>query len=100
MEAVDKSKFIIIGKYYISKYIMMSEPAQLYVTNSETNETKMYRSDQVFEMLRGDGLDTKPLEEYFDDISGITEEDKIRIEEFERRMEEKEKMKREDKNIN
>lgn len=88
----DESNFIIIGKYFISKYIMMSEPAQLYVTNSETNDTKMYYDYKVFELLRGEGLDTKPLEEYFDNISGSTEEDKIR-------MEEKDKMRKEDKNI-
>jgi hypothetical protein len=100
MEAVDESQFIIIGKYCISKYIMMSEPPQLYVTNSETNETNMYYSYKVFELLRTEGLDAEPLHEYFDVMYGITKQDRIRINELIKQSEEKEKMKQEDKNNN
>ena len=40
MEAIDKNEYIIIGKYYISKTIMMSFPPQLSVFDSETNTIK------------------------------------------------------------
>ena len=100
MEAINENNFIIIGKYYISKYIMMTEPAQLYVTNTETKQTNMYYDYKVFELLKNEGLNAKPLKEYFDVMNGITKEDRIRIEEFEKGLEERKKMRQQDKNIN
>ena len=76
METIDKSQFIIIGKYYISKNIMMSFPIQLNVTNSETNECKLYRDYKLFEPLRSEGLDPEPLEDYFDKINGTSKENR------------------------
>ena len=52
MQAVDKNQYIIIGKYYISKCIMMSFPPQLSVFDSETNERKMLYESQVFKLLK------------------------------------------------
>jgi hypothetical protein len=96
MEPIDKDQFIIIGKYYISKFILMIEPPKLYVTNSETKQTNVYFSYKVFELLKNEGLDAEPLHEYFDRMNGITKEDRIRMIE---RFEERDKMKQEDKNI-
>ncbi len=79
MEAIDKSQFIIIGKYCISKMILMSKPCQLYVTNTEINERKLYRSDEVFKLLKKEGLDAEPLHEYFDEMNGTTKEERIEI---------------------
>jgi hypothetical protein len=76
MEAIDKSQFIIIGKYYISKSIMMSFPIKLYVTNSETNECKLLYDYKVFQLLRSEGLDQKPLEDYFDEINITSKKDR------------------------
>jgi hypothetical protein len=101
MEATDNSQFIIIGKYWISKMILMSEPTQLYVTNKETNECNMYDDHKVFELLKNEGLDAEPLHEYFDGIHGITKEERIRIlkqfEDWEKRQQEKKLMRKEDK---
>ena len=93
MESVDKSNYIIIGKYWISKMIMMSCPPQLTVSNTETNITLMLRDYQVFELLRNEGLDTEPLHEYFDAINGTTKEDRMNtlkmFEEWEQKKKEK-----------
>jgi hypothetical protein len=80
MEAVDKSKYIIIGKYWISKMFLMSRPTQLYVTNTEINECKLYRSHQLFNLLKREKLDTEPLNEYFDEMARITREQRIDME--------------------
>ena len=40
--------FIIVGKYKISKQILMSEPARLYVTNTETNECEVYLDIEIY----------------------------------------------------
>ncbi len=99
MEALDNSNYIIIGKYWISKTILMCLPCQLYVTNMETNECKLYRSHQIFDLLKYENLDPEPLHEYFDLINGITKVDRIRIikefEEWEQRQKEKTLMKEE-----
>ncbi len=101
MQAVDQNNYIIIGKYCISKFIMMSEPTQLYVTNRETNECKLYQEFKVFELLRNEGLDAEPLHEYFDGINGTTKEERMRIikefEDWEKRQQEKKLMSLEDK---
>lgn len=101
MEAVDQNNYIIIGKYCISKFIMMSEPTQLYVTNRETNECKLYYEYKVFELLKNEGLDAEPLHEYFDKMNGTTKEERIRIlkefEDWEKRQKEKKLMSLEDK---
>ncbi len=74
MEAIDKSNYIIIGKYYISKTIMMSFPPQLSVFDSEKNTVKILFDSKVFELLRNEGLDAEPLHEYFDQLNGTTKE--------------------------
>jgi hypothetical protein len=74
MEAIDKNEYIIIGKYYISKTIMMSFPPQLSVFDSETNTIKNLFDSKVFELLRNEGLDAEPLHEYFDQLNGTTKE--------------------------
>lgn len=79
MEAIEQNNYIIIGKYCISKFVLMSEPTQLYVTNRETNECKLYQEFKVFELLRNEELDMEPLHEYFDGINGITKEERMRI---------------------
>jgi hypothetical protein len=94
METINNSQFIIIGKYKISKMILMSEPCQLNVTNSETNLSKLYRSDEVFKLLKKEGLDAEPLHEYFDEINGTTKEERIEIL---RMFEEWEEARKEDK---
>lgn len=98
MQTVDQTQFIIIGKYWISKMILMSEPLQLYVTNKETNECKLY---QEFELLKKEGFDVEPLHEYFDKMNGITKEERMRIikefDDWEQRQKEKNLMIKEDK---
>jgi hypothetical protein len=79
MEAFHQNNYITIGKYCISKMILMSEPCQLNVTNTETNECKLYNSDEVFKLLKKEGLDAEPLHEYFDEINGTTKEERIEI---------------------
>ena len=79
MQGVDKNQYIIIGKYYISKCIMMSFPPQLSVFDSETNEDKVLFVADVFKLLKNEGLDAEPLEEYFDKINWITKEDRLRF---------------------
>ncbi len=79
MEAFDQNNYITIGKYCISKHIMMSEPTQLYVTNTETNECKLHYEYKVFELLENEGLDTEPLHDYFDGINGTTKEERKEI---------------------
>ena len=95
--------FINIGKYSISKFIMMSEPCQLYIRNNETNEVNSYYEFKVFELLRSEGLDPEPLHEYFDIINGTTKEERIKIlkkyEEWERNRKEKKLMKQEDNKL-
>jgi hypothetical protein len=59
--------------------ILISEPVQIYVTNTETNEYKLCRSDEVFKLLKKEGLDAEPLHEYFDEINGTTKEERIEI---------------------
>ena len=71
MEAIDKNNYIIIGKYYISKTIMMSFPPQLSVFDSETNTVKNLFDSKVFELLRNEGLDAEPLHEYFDKLNEL-----------------------------
>jgi hypothetical protein len=101
MEATNNNRFIIIGKYKISKMIMMSEPCQLYLTNTEINECKLYRSDEVFKLLKKEDLDAEPLHEYFDEMNGTTKEERLEIirifEDWEASQEEKINMKQEDK---
>jgi hypothetical protein len=77
MEAIDKNNYIIIGKYYISKTIMMSFPPQLSVFDSETNTVKNLFDSKVFELLRNEGLDAEPLHEYFDQLNGTTKEQRL-----------------------
>jgi uncharacterized protein YecA (UPF0149 family) len=57
----------------------MSEPCQLSVTNTETNEYKLCRSDEVFKLLKKEDLDAEPLHEYFDEINGTTKEERLEI---------------------
>ncbi len=101
MEAFNQNNYISIGKYRISKHIMFSEPSQLYVTNSETNECKLYYEYKVFELLKNEGLDAEPLHEYFDVINGNTKEQRMEIirkfEEWEQNKNERKQMKKEDK---
>ena len=101
MEAIDQSQFIIIGKFKITKFILMSEPPQLYVTNMETNECNLYRSHQLFNLLKREKLDAEPLHEYFDKMAGITREERINIDrkydEWVKTFEERKLMKQEDK---
>jgi hypothetical protein len=118
MEAINNNQFINIGKYKISKMILMSEPCQLSVTNTETNECKLYRSDEVFKLLKKEELDAEPLHEYFDEINGTTKEERLeilrmfedweeaknedkkqlnRLEKWEARQEERKQMRKEDK---
>ena len=52
MEAIDQNNYITIGKYKISKTILMSEPTQIYVTNTEINERKLYQIDEIFKLLK------------------------------------------------
>ena len=63
--------YIIIGKYKISKVIFMSEPVQLTVTNTETNENNLIYDYKLFKLLRNEGLDTEPVDEYFDKINAL-----------------------------
>ena len=86
MEAIDKNEYIIIGKYYISKTIMMSFPPQLSVFDSETNTIKNLFDSKVFELLRNEGLDAEPLHEYFDQLNGTTKEQRL---EWEKNQEDK-----------
>jgi len=79
MKELNQNQFIIIGKYKIFKMILMSEPCQLYVTNTEINECKLYRSDEVFKLLKKEGFDAEPLHEYFDEMNGTTKEERIAI---------------------
>ena len=82
METIDKSQFIIIGKYYISKSILMSYPCKLSVIDSETKTSKLLNDDKVFELLRNEGLDSEPLHEYFDVINDTTKEERINSAEY------------------
>ena len=77
MEAIDNSEYIVIGKYYISKTIMMSFPPQLSVFDSETNIIKNLFDSKVFELLRNEGLHAEPLHEYFDKLNGTTKEQRL-----------------------
>ena len=79
VEAFNKEEFITVGKYRISKFILMSDPCQFQVTNSETNKTKNYYLNILYQLLRSEGLDTDPLDEFFDNMSGIysTKEERI-----------------------
>jgi hypothetical protein len=86
MEAIDKNNYIIIGKYYISKTIIMSFPPQLSVFNSETNTINNLFDSKVFELLRNEGLDAEPLHEYFDQLNGTTKEQRL---EWEKNQEDK-----------
>ncbi len=101
MEGFSQNNYITIGKYHISKCIMMSEPTQLYVTNIETNECKLYYEYKVFELLKNEGLDAEPLYEYFDSINGTTKEERMEIirkfEEWETIQKERKQMRKEDK---
>jgi hypothetical protein len=76
MEPVDNNKYIIIGKYRISKYLMGC-PEKQYITNIETNESKLYETSKIFELLRNENLDAEPLHEYFDEIHGTTKEQRM-----------------------
>ena len=93
MEAIDKSKYIIIGKYWISKTILMSYPPQLSVIDFETNVCKILFDSNVFELLKNEGLDTEPLHEYFDIMNGNTKEQRLewekKFEKWEKSQEEK-----------
>lgn len=91
MEAIDKNKYIIIGKYWISKTILMSYPPQLSVLDTETNVCKILFNSKVFELLKNKGLDTKPLHEYFDMLNGTTKEQRL---EWQQKFEEWEKVKK------
>jgi hypothetical protein len=86
MESIDKSNYIIIGKYYISKTIMTSFPPQLSVFDSETNTIKILFDSKVFELLKNEGLDTEPLHEYFDKLNGTTKKERL---EWQKQFEEK-----------
>ena len=86
MQTIDKSNFIIIGKYYISKSIMMSFPPQLLVFDSETNTIKNFFDSKLFELLKNEGLDAEPLHEYFDILNGTTKEQRL---EWEKNQEDK-----------
>lgn len=77
MEAIDKNNYIIIGKYYISKTIMMTFPPQLSVFDSETNIINNLFDSKVFELLRNERLDAEPLHEYFDQLNGTTKEQRL-----------------------
>jgi len=77
METIDKNNYIIIGKYWISKTIMMSYPPQLTVLNLETITNQVLKDYEVFEMLRNEGLDAEPLHEYFDAEIGPSKKDRM-----------------------
>jgi len=99
MDITEKTKFIIIGKYYISKTIMMSEPIQLSVFNSETSELNTYYDYEVFEFLRSEGLDNEPLQEYIDKLYGNTKEERIAYFKNFQEWEAKEKIKENNKEL-
>lgn len=69
MELMDKTNVIIIGRYNIYKMSLMSDPSQLYVTTSETEGFQIYESYKLFEVLRNEGLDTKSLRDYVDEMN-------------------------------
>lgn len=77
MDISDKTNFIIIGNYYISKTITMSVPFQLSVFNSETNKCETLYEHKVFELLRAEGLDDAPLQEYIDKLYGKPKEERM-----------------------
>lgn len=87
---------IVIGKYCVSKQVLMSEPAQLYVTNMETNERKIYFDIKALHMLWDEGLDADLLHKYLDEIRGYpsTKDDRMKI------MREYIKNKKNENNIN
>ena len=58
---------------------MIPEPCQLYVTNTEINERKLYHIDEIFKLLKKEELDAEPLHEYFDEINGTTKEERLEI---------------------
>ncbi len=57
----------------------MSELTQIYVINTETNEYKLCRRNEVFRLLKKEELDAEPLHEYFDEINGTTKEERLEI---------------------
>jgi hypothetical protein len=69
--------YINIGMFLISKYIMMSKQVQLYVTNTETNETKIYHIYELFKQLTLEKLDADPLHDYLNEIACMTKEKRI-----------------------
>lgn len=101
MEAIDKSQYIVIGKYCISKFILMSEPGQMYVTNMVTNECKLYYIYTLLNLLTQEKLDAEPLHDYINEMTGFTKEERIEMnrknDEFLKKYEERQNMKKEDK---
>jgi len=101
METIDESRYIIIGKYCISKVVRMSEPAQLYVINMENNERKLYYIYHLLNLLREEKLDAEPLHDYIYEMTLFTKEQRNEInrkyDEWVKRNEERRQMKKEDK---
>ena len=83
---------------------MMSEPCQLYVTNTETNKCTLYYVHDIYSLFRKEGLDAEPLNEYFDEVNGTTKEERMKAEkrykEWEKTLEERDLMNLEDKKLN
>jgi hypothetical protein len=55
---------IIIGKYFISKTVLMSYPRQFYYYNSETKETKTSSYERIIRLLLDEKLDPNTFIEY------------------------------------
>lgn len=75
----DISNFIIIGKYWISKTVIMSVPYKFLVTNSETYESEVYFDYKLLEMLRTEDQNTKPLEDYFKCLNYNIKEEMLKL---------------------
>jgi hypothetical protein len=69
MDMSNKSKYIIIGeKFWISKYDVLNHPFELHVLNIETNNVEIYKWKEISDFFDKEGIDTKPLFNYFDSL--------------------------------
>lgn len=53
-----------VGKYEISSICLQTYPCKHRVTNTETNETRMYSGDKIYTLLKNDGLSHKHFDQY------------------------------------
>lgn len=68
---------ITLGKYSISVACKLTDPCRHYVTNSETGVSSWMYGDDIYIILKNDGLSDPHFEEYGEEESKtITEKQK------------------------